>query len=80
MTSPAKGEGASLAARFAGGPQLFAPDSARQILDCWLAELAPEQAIAIRDRATREGRVSGDADPKHRAASRSGPRKSPRSI
>ncbi|HEU0084835.1 MAG TPA: bifunctional [glutamine synthetase] adenylyltransferase/[glutamine synthetase]-adenylyl-L-tyrosine phosphorylase [Bradyrhizobium sp.] len=53
MTSSAKGEGAALAARFAGGPQLFAPESARQRLDSWLADLAPEQAAAIRDRAMR---------------------------
>jgi glutamate-ammonia-ligase adenylyltransferase len=53
MTSSAKGEGASLAARFAGAPQLFAPDFARQSLDRWLADLAPDQAAAIRDRAAR---------------------------
>jgi glutamate-ammonia-ligase adenylyltransferase len=53
MTSSAKGECAPLAARFAGGPQLFAPDIARQRLDAWLADLAPEQAAGIRDRATR---------------------------
>jgi [glutamine synthetase] adenylyltransferase / [glutamine synthetase]-adenylyl-L-tyrosine phosphorylase len=53
MTSSATGECAPLAARLAGRPQLFAPDSARQRLDSWLAELATEQAAAIRDRARR---------------------------
>src|SRR4051794_37826816 len=53
MTSSAKGECAPLAARFAGGPQLFAPDSARQRLESWLSGLPPEQAAGIRDRVTR---------------------------
>jgi len=42
-----------LAARFVEGPRLFTPNEARQRLDSWLADLAPEQASAIRDRATR---------------------------
>ncbi len=57
MTSSAKGECARLAARFAAGPQLFAPDPARQRLDSWLADLAPDEAAATRDRATRFPRV-----------------------
>src|SRR5450432_2045226 len=38
-----------LAARFAGGPQLFASDKAEQRMDDWLAGLEPAQAAAIRD-------------------------------
>ena len=37
----------SLAARFVTGPQLFAPDDARQRLVGWLEDLAPEQREAI---------------------------------
>lgn len=37
----------SLAARFVTGPQLFAPDDARQRLAGWLEDLAPEQREAI---------------------------------
>ena len=55
MTSSAKGwaERAGLAARFADEPRLFASDQARQRLGAWLADLAPEQAAMIRDRAER---------------------------
>ncbi len=50
MTSSAKG-GADrhrLVARFAGGPHVFAPDEARQRLESWFADLAPEQSGALR--------------------------------
>ncbi|WP_375411205.1 bifunctional [glutamine synthetase] adenylyltransferase/[glutamine synthetase]-adenylyl-L-tyrosine phosphorylase [uncultured Bradyrhizobium sp.] len=50
MTSSAKGcaDRHRLAARFVDGPHLFAPTEARQRLEGWFADLAPEQASAIR--------------------------------
>src|SRR4051794_18365657 len=52
MTASARGEAdrPALAARFVTGPHLFAPDSAPQNLESWLADLAPEHAAAICDR------------------------------
>jgi [glutamine synthetase] adenylyltransferase / [glutamine synthetase]-adenylyl-L-tyrosine phosphorylase len=61
MTSSAKGDADRhrLAARFVDGPHVFAPDEAKRRLANWLADLAPEQAGAIRDLA--------DAFPRARA-------------
>jgi glutamate-ammonia-ligase adenylyltransferase len=55
MTSSADGDAGqyNLAARFACGPHLFAPDKAEQLLAGWLGDLAPAQAVAIRDLAAR---------------------------
>ena len=40
-------DGHRLAARFVDGPQVWAPDQARQLLAGWLADLRTEQATAI---------------------------------
>src|SRR3982074_3708857 len=55
MTSSAKGDAdrLCLAARFVEGPRLFAAGEAEQRLAGWLADLAPEQASAIRGLADR---------------------------
>lgn len=46
-SATAGADGQALAARFVTGPQLFAPDDARQRLVGWLEDLAPEQREAI---------------------------------
>ena len=55
MTSSADGDADRhrLAARFADGPHLSAPDKAAQRLAGWLGDLEPVQAAAIRDLAER---------------------------
>jgi glutamate-ammonia-ligase adenylyltransferase len=55
MTSSADGDADRhcLAARFADGPHLSAPDQAEHLLTDWLADLEPSQAAAIRDLAKR---------------------------
>jgi glutamate-ammonia-ligase adenylyltransferase len=59
MTSSAKGDADRhcLAARFVEGPRLFAAVEAEQRLAGWLADVAPEQASAIRDLADRFPRL-----------------------
>jgi [glutamine synthetase] adenylyltransferase / [glutamine synthetase]-adenylyl-L-tyrosine phosphorylase len=54
MSSPAPGgntlanvKSTALAARFVDGPHASAPDKAEQRLADWLADLAPEQAVAV---------------------------------
>src|SRR5258708_36529047 len=49
MTSSAPGtaDNRPLAARFADGPHVSAPDKAEQRLNDWLAEIEPEQSAAI---------------------------------
>jgi [glutamine synthetase] adenylyltransferase / [glutamine synthetase]-adenylyl-L-tyrosine phosphorylase len=51
MISTAKGDAdiSSLAARLTGAPYLSAPELARRGLEDWLGEVAPEQAIAVRE-------------------------------
>src|SRR5208282_2343487 len=55
MKSSAKGDAdrGCLAARFAEGPHLAAPDLAEQRLADWLTDLVPAQAAAIDDLVTR---------------------------
>src|SRR5260221_12022169 len=43
----------ALAARFVGGPHLYAPEKARQRLAGWLADLAAGQAAAVDDLIVR---------------------------
>ncbi len=46
-SAPGLADHQMLAARFVTGPHLLAPDNAEQVLEGWLADLAPEQSAAI---------------------------------
>ena len=52
-SAPGHADQPGLAARFADGPHVSAPDTAEQQFKDWLADLAAEQAAAIEDLMAR---------------------------